>query len=84
MYSVYKCSTASKKPLWYKKAECFYRISEHKAHCLHTCLDTVTLFGENEAPGVVSFHFAARVHVESAGRYFGENRFKNAGLNRVF
>lgn len=70
--------------LWYKGAECIYRISEHKAQCLHSCLDTVTLLGGNETPRVVCLHSAARGHVERADRYFGENSFNNAGLDPSF
>lgn len=77
MYFFYKLRLS----LWYKGAECIYRINEHKAHCLHTCLDTVTLLGGNEKPRVVCLHSAARVHVESVDRYFWESSFNNAGLD---
>lgn len=88
MHSACKCSNASNVDLYklrlsllYKGAECIYRISEHKALCLHTCLDTVTLLCGNETPRVVCLHSTARLHVESVDRYFGGNSFNNAGLD---
>lgn len=75
MYSACKCSNMDfyklRLSLLYEGAECIYRISEHKALCLHTCLDTVTLLCGNETPRVVCLHSAARLHVECRPVFWG-------------